>query len=244
MRGVEAKDGEIIRRIRGLLALGDTTKNPSVQQAAAAAAKAQELMLKYNIAQAQIDLEGEETERISAVGVHTPQRSHWQRSLYECIARTNFCRSLYTPGSTKMELIGRRHNVELVSWMFEYLVRAIKTETEALWEIQTLCYPETRGRKWRHSFALGAQHAIARRLRAQRRRDQMAVGADSQALVVGMDREVAVWIEEAYGRLGRAQARGVTIDGGAFSHGKTFGATVALNRPVRYTQHRARLASA
>src|SRR5262245_56441648 len=83
---------KVIEKIRLLLKLSES---PNVYEAAAAAAKAQELMFKYNLDLAQVEAVRPESaepyiqERFSVGG-----SSHWLKLLMFAIARHNFCQAV------------------------------------------------------------------------------------------------------------------------------------------------------
>src|SRR5579862_3430538 len=104
----------VIRRIAALKRLAEGAGTPA--EAAAAAAKAQQLMFAHNIEEAHLDARAATAEDlyvnergIEAVGV-------WRQRLIAGIARTNFCRIVYSVagvhgGRPRIGLVGRRENI-------------------------------------------------------------------------------------------------------------------------------------
>lgn len=116
---------EVIERIRKLLALAENNDNE--HQAAAAIAKAMELMEKYSINQHQLSGRRDDRGRNSIEG----GLYGWQRQLWASVAGMNFCLYQYKPGMRKGEkyqhiVIGRHVNVVSTQVMAEYLQQAVE----------------------------------------------------------------------------------------------------------------------
>lgn len=125
----QAKLASIAEKVRALLA--KTVENgATVEEAASAAAKAQELLFKYNLDLAAFG-EGPETNgyvnELHPLGAKNGVPVRWRRELFHAIAETNFCRSLhYTTGTPRMAVIGRPHDVEFVRYLYDYLAATLE----------------------------------------------------------------------------------------------------------------------
>lgn len=111
---------KIIQKIRNLLALAEN--NPSMQEAAAAVLKAQELMAKYHMECA--DFEDGSCGQEIIKTVHTLRRGHhdnckWRYFLAEIIA-ANFCCRTYRSGRSVM-FYGYEKDAQAAAEVFRFL---------------------------------------------------------------------------------------------------------------------------
>ncbi|QIG66070.1 unknown function [Ochrobactrum phage vB_OspP_OH] len=113
-------DSKIIERIKKLLALANN--NPNEAEAAAAMAKAQELLEAYNLDAAVVgarDNARKDTKKKG--GLYS-----WQRKLWDAVAKLNFCyyvsiKGLARGSSYEHRLIGSHANVVATEMMAQYL---------------------------------------------------------------------------------------------------------------------------
>jgi hypothetical protein len=167
----DAPDG-IHEKLRKLLALAKST---NVHEAAAAAAKAQELIAKYRIEAAMLDDEPQRRSRpgpdesIVVRKVHTFATwrvDAWALSLVCDVARVNGCSPWYH-GSYRggpaafVEAAGFEADLATSCFLSEYLVREVVALARAA---QRFDRSERRGRTWMNNFRLGAATEIGRRL--------------------------------------------------------------------------------
>lgn len=158
----------IRERIRRLLALSESS---NVHEAAAAAAKAQELMSKHQIDQAELaEQAGEVDEPLCEEDLQVFGRNMvtWRATLAASVAEANGCDSynqVWRGESGRQvramtRIIGPASAVQAVRYLLAYLER----------EINRLCQLERdEGRSeaaWLNSFRLGASYEIGRRVKA------------------------------------------------------------------------------
>jgi hypothetical protein len=185
----------IMDRIRKLLALATST---NTHEAALAAAKAQALMFQHNITTAQIDALASQDahkaqyvrEDITLIGAHRNSKN-WRRLLIFNLARPNFCQAFSFRGTTRMALVGQRHNIELITYLAAYLTREIERLAREGYHALTWYQRDVPQRTWEDSFCRGAVRAIGYRLSQQRTEDEQQVPDTSRALVVLEDQHVA-----------------------------------------------------
>jgi Protein of unknown function (DUF2786) len=180
----------IEERIRKLLALADS---PNENEAAAAAEKAQALMLRYGIELATVAASG--GERL-AVDEHVldGKVDPWRRMLAAAVARSAGGEIVWAPGGGrgqgKIFFYGPAGAVGGIVELYRYL----EAQLVVISATATAARRERRvhGRTWRNSFLLGAVGRLGQRLDA--RRAQTTVAADnSRALVLvktAVDREI------------------------------------------------------
>ncbi len=177
---------EMIRRLLGL-----ATSN-NVHEATLAAAKAQELLFKYNLDIAQIEeLGGPQAQEYISEFIelsNTKQYISWKRGLLHIIAKYNFCRTVSYTNSVQCMIVGKRHNIEVVQYLYSYLAGEVARLAENGYK--------NNNRKgwvqkptWINSFCSGAVSGIYQQLRAQRVQD-LGLSSSSTAMVVTTDREL------------------------------------------------------
>ncbi len=149
--------------------------NSNVEEASSAAARMQELIEKYNIAEAELDFSDQDTPEDFTNEEFYQEKGkniiRWKLSLASTLARLNNCkmvfqrgRKIYPTGKTingKTIIYGRPSKVAIVRYMFQYLVR----------EIERLCKEAVRdgygrGKSYTNAFKVGAVEVIALRLHA------------------------------------------------------------------------------
>ena len=181
----------IEERIRKLLALADS---PNENEAAAAAEKAQALMLRYGIEMAAVAASG--GERL-AVDEHVVDGKvdPWRRMLAAAVARSAGGQAVWAPdgygrGRGKIFFYGPSGTVGGIVELYRYL----EAQLVVISATATAARRERRvhGRTWRNSFLLGAVGRIGQRLDA-RRAETAQAGENGRALVLvktAVDREI------------------------------------------------------
>lgn len=166
---------KVIDRIVKLLKL--STNNPSVEEAASAAAMAQRLMLEHQISQAEVE-EGEEEptpEEIILDSVEVPGKrlATWRVNLWFAVAEGNNCKPILTPGhyksrtKPKLKAVGRQSNIDATLYMYAWLSKEIDYLTKEA-KIINWNHDRGEGRRFANSFRLGAVDEISRRLKEQK----------------------------------------------------------------------------
>jgi hypothetical protein len=154
-------------RIRKLLALADS---PNENEAAAAAEKAQALMLRYGIELATIAVSGGEC---LAVDEHVldGKVDPWRRMLAAAVARSAGGEIVWAPGGYgrsqgKIFFYGPAGTVGGIVELYRYLEAQLVVISAAA--TATRRERRVHGRTWRNSFLLGAVGRLAQRLDARR----------------------------------------------------------------------------
>lgn len=230
---------KIIDRIKKLLNL---SKSDNEEEAALAAARATELMLKHEIEEAQLgeveeveDVEEQEADR-------TGQRVPWKSTLQNGLALSQGCQ-MYT--STKWDsdkrkkfvaymIVGQPSKVATIRYMYQYLSNEIDRLADRAYRVE---HRECRASKvdppsaraWKNAFRLGAASMIYSRLTEQRKKTHAKAKADGQstALVVVAKAEEAVelHVKKHHPRMGKAAAA-------SYSSGSGYGAGRAAGKKV------------
>jgi len=250
----------IIEQIRRLRALATSSNE---HEAAAAAAKAQELLLKYNISifdipDDPVHKEDIEAETVSIKGQSKGDVYRWKVSLMSDIAKYNFCQALlqthkdYSKGwkgvisGRSMIVIGKAHDREVVFFLFQTLVATLERLAERYPKRNP---PGTPPQTWgpQKSFLFGATAVIGERLRDTYIEAMRVAQADptSKALVVVNTSQRAL---DLYARTKFVVKKGVGLgdhdrpEFGAYMAGRAAGAALPLNKGVKGEQREGRRA--
>lgn len=161
---------EAMRKAAKLLRLA-TSSNPN--EAAAAAAKAQEIMDRYKLSGDSLNLEGNAPEEKV---IHCPQdplerdaNARWKGFLAVSISKANQCQVYATSGTYC--LIGRPSDMQAVRYLYAWLVQEVQRLTDA--------HCVGCGRTYRNNFSIGCTETIGEKLREQRKQTVEAVKAEA-----------------------------------------------------------------
>lgn len=227
----------IIDKVRKLMRLAES---PNANEAAAAAAKAQQLIDEHNLSAAMLTLEtgveepDEDIEDFGKKGApldSRPKADRWRITLASNVAYGNGCRIYYTGGT--IALVGRPSDADAVRYLYGYLAR----------EVDRLAERDGRGcgRTWRNNYRLGVVDTISRKLREQRekfKQEAQRAVANTQALMVvnraiakvekrGTD--VTKWMDTNL-KLRSGSASQSAYDPSARVAGRRAGESIAINR--------------
>jgi len=171
----------VIERVRKLLALSRSS-NP--HEASAAAEKARELVEKYKLAQADIEMK----EEGAAIESHPYSQNvvGWQRDLGFVLARSFFCRAIHTPrgkdtgGRCWLHFIGKPEDIATTLALFNFLRRELKRLAKHAYETYRGRFIKFGGLgtgpklvepwAWKRDFHNGAIFVIDGRLHAMTRK--------------------------------------------------------------------------
>jgi hypothetical protein len=239
----------VLRKVRKLLDLAGN--NPSVEEAASAAEKAQALITKYGLTLIDVD-----TERDAAgnedltrgyenvpfnYGGHDHSRE-WRLELLHRLAQLNFCQVIrYTwnrkygtkaAQANKSSIIGQPGHIDLVVFLFESIARQLQSManaeyTKAVREGHAWCSVM----KWKKGFAYGAIEVILARLEAQRR--ELEGAPEVRALVVIADAQLVAATEKYFPKLKEGRERTLKVNGDAYYRGREAGQKVAINQALK-----------
>lgn len=215
------KEASILELVRRLLALSSSSNQ---HEAALATAKAQELLLKYNLEL--VDVPDKERESITREFYQNDSSATWLSGLLSVVARNNFCRAI-GHGSGRMAIIGEPHNIEIVKYLYDYLKGEINRLADSEWGWYDGYV--TSAREWKHAFRHGAVNTINARLKATREQAQQDV--NTRALVVQSDQALEAKVQELYLRIRTRNAPRVNSDG--YQAGKQAGYSIGIRQGVQ-----------
>ena len=174
----------VIEKIKKLNALAADMANEN--EAALAAAKVQALLMQYNLTMETVadKPDANPYEKNEEELKCNRNTKGWKAALYHVIARHNFCRIVNFPATTKIAVIGKRHNQEAVRYMFDYLEREIERLAK-----KAAGYQLQKKAMYFRDYCNGAVRTINDRLKEQKEAME-TTQAECFALVVKTDAEL------------------------------------------------------
>ena len=227
---------DVMARIAKIQRLAERGGTP--HEAAAAAAKVQELLAQHSLTLAQVAIAGGEP--LSGYGhrQHSTGHSMWRRSLMSVLARSNMCLALYLIGGETIDVFGHRDNVRVVIDLYIWLAAEIDRMAEVAWS------REGSGavRAWKNRYREGAVQTIAERLTEEPKARQATVAPTNTALVVIQDKVNAV-VDKVYPGIKRHNIHHSVPSGGGYDAGARDAAGMTVARSARIGAGPARIAS-
>ena len=163
----------IIEKIQKLINLKEGAEAVnSLAEAENAAAKLQDLLLKYNldledVKEAQIKKRATEIhdDWIDLTDKQDKRESFWVPKLYGAIARHNMCRVLIE--KNHVWILGEARNVQLILYICDQMVSKVRLAEKSAWKLyESMNGFEKRG-TFRRGFFEGAAHGIDARLMSE-----------------------------------------------------------------------------
>lgn len=241
---MSADQEKVADKIRRLLALSESD-NP--HEAALAAAKAQDLILKYAVSQEQIRASGGATDdgpiEKESFGDYRGRIPDWHVALCSAMERSFMCSTFYTPGR-RLWVVGRASARMAFVATHHHLVAQIVHMADGGWtkEREQMEDLEPRGmggyaQRWKRSFAHGAIQTIRERLSEDIKRLEAASEvADAgeevrQTAIVLRDRhqEAKQWVS-ANLSLGGGRRSAPLGSSGGLAAGRAAGRIIDLQR--------------
>jgi hypothetical protein len=222
---------DLIQRLQKVRALTDSSV-PG--EAAAAAAKLQEILLKYNLEMEDIEEDSpvpddkyvkEELE----LGVTSGNMINWRRILLSGIARSLMCAAFGYQGTRQMVIVGQRHNIEMSRHFYDYLSSEIDRLADATW-MKARNRSREHARSWKSSFYNGAVDIVVQRLE-EKYQQVSKQDSHTQALVLKNERDLDDAVGNLIGRVRKNTVRQRHSKAG-YNRGVRAGKRVNLDRPV------------
>ncbi len=154
----------VLVMIRKCLALG---QSPNENEAAAAMAKAQDLLAKYNLSMEDLGTPENEEDKVIRFGYSILGRFNWRRYLVSIVAETNFCKVLLSNHRDILYIVGRPVNAEAVKLIVDFIL----PQVEKMGHTATVRYrPGVDGNeskmRYRNSWMWGCIQRVGQRLKA------------------------------------------------------------------------------
>lgn len=205
----------IVIKIKKLMAL---SKSSNEHEAALAASKAQELLLRYNVEMSTVDnvnLNSEDTRLVSEFHELFPLNViQWKRDLAFAVAKANLCIGVFSGNG--MYFLGKKVNIDISRYLFDTIVSDIERIAEDRWKQLTQLrklqkeFPQinvfsesslkyVHAKTWKASFYVGAIEVI--KVRLQENLTELQVNNDNMmALVTTEQQRLKSFFKETFPR--------------------------------------------
>jgi len=239
---------KIIEKVQNLLNL---SKSDNVNEAALAARRAQEMIERHRIEQAELDRMRQEQAQqgIGDIRIHmihkTGKMYNWQHILASALAEANYCRYMVNQEAGHMLVAGTHEDALMVHWLFQVYTNEIRELFEGMYRYNHPLVLQHAGvsnkRKARNSFFLGAAVAIGERIKEARERARDEARQTTEAGLVCINESIATLDQHeqrvqkfSEGIASERQNRKIEYNPHAFAAGQRAGAQVDIdrNRPV------------
>jgi len=206
---------KIIIKIQKLLSLGSSD---NIHEAQAATLKANQLLLKHNLAQR--DIKGEELFYISR-SLEAKRNSQKLQSISE-IARTFFVHPVfnYGKGVVYLELMGKKENV-LVA---EYVCHFLDHEFEKLWKQAQKENPKLKGMKAKNSFFVGLAQGFTQK--------QESFNSQNQKAIIKIQTDLSIQVRKFYSGLS-SMSMGGKRDQDSLKLGNIAGKNLSIRQGIK-----------
>lgn len=237
-------DAKLLDKIQKLLTLAAGEAN--VSESEQAAAKARELITKYNVDQSRLRPSEHTVEATMIVSQNyyiTGRYTQWQRDLFHQLRKFYFVSTLLgyvsgiernelgrlvkstdkKRGYNEVEVIGRKTDVTmfitLISSLINQFRNAADNDLAALKSANALL---VNAGTWRNSFYKGCVRGITAKLESEWRA-QNETDENLRALVVVTDKAIRQWTSNKYPRLGKMQSSQSVTSRSAYDSGYATG---------------------
>ncbi len=222
---------DLIQRLKKVRAL---TQSSVPGEAAAATAKLQEILLKYNLEMVDIEDDSSEVddryvrEELEIVAT-SGNMINWRRILLSGIARSLMCAAFGYRGAAQMVIVGQRHNIAMVRHFYDYLASEISRLADTTWE-EARSETTEHGRGWKSSFYNGAVDIVIQRLE-EKYQQVSRQSSHTQTLVLKNEQALDNAVRSLIGRVRKSAVRQRRSKSG-YNRGVRAGKRVSLDRPV------------
>ncbi|BCS55168.1 DUF2786 domain-containing protein [Geobacter sp. SVR] len=166
----------IIDKIRKLLRLANSSNE---HEAALAAARAQELLAKHNLDEAELtEREIPKEAGVASVDNVVKKPASWVYLLASAVAGAFDCKYFHSPYHGRVSFVGVDLDHEVASFTFGYLYRTInRLAAEFMGKSQQRRLTAKGKKKVRLSYCLGCTHIVSQKLREQHERTPITTTA-------------------------------------------------------------------
>lgn len=225
---------ERIRKVQGYLA----SDNPA--EAAVAAAKLSELLIRHNLSMSDIPTEDRTRDDPwinSATDLDGSKKlTDWRITLGAAIARANLCKVIIS--GSHLQWLGRTSNVEVAQYIYETCGNDLQRIADGMWyAIRDLLRQNgqessVNGRTWKSTFLMGAAVGVKQKLEDEHKSWQQS-DVKITALIVTNDRELSDFVHSEYPRLGYSnRSSGYAQGGNAFGLGVATGKSMSFRQGI------------
>ena len=204
---------KILSKVKKLLKLAESA---NTHEATLATAKANELLMKYNLAH--IEDADKESEEVCVKNVYEAKRSNVQmNALYE-ILENFYVQPVFNRGQKKayLEVIGSRTNVELADYIAKFLIN----EFERLYKLSGL-----KGVAAKNSFIRGISEGFTHKIKSQQQERP-----DYKNELISLDKVLKSQVAMVYSRMGSSSSSSKKNDHHARELGRQAGSNMSIHQ--------------
>ena len=224
---------EKIRKVQGYL------KSYNPNEAAVAAAKLTEMLLKHNIDISQIPQSERKRDPFTKQTIRTETKQQipeWKISIGFSVAKANLCRMVTSYDSREVYFLGRESNVEVTQFIYETCTRDLQAMADTFWYVikDVLKGDGTEtihGRTWKMQFLTGAAAGVQQKLREEIERWRNE-NTNANALIVTNDSELQVYMKSIFPNLGTHSSSSYVRGGNAYGLGVATGKNIQFKTGV------------
>ena len=220
----EERREKLLDIVKKLLAL--SSNNPNEHEAVLAAAKAQEILLNYNLSMTDVEVQDEGCVQLN-LDLNSCKIPTWQAVLIVSVSKAFFCKAIRV-GNGVYTIIGSIADTQVVKYTFDYLNQTIMRLSEIYVTNQIR---HVHKKSLRYSYSIGIVRTLQNKLDLieQERRQETSQGKTYNALVVIKDGLVNKYVKEHYPSLISRTLKTNYFDSSAYNQGKIDGANVAIH---------------
>lgn len=181
------------QKIQQVCKLIELSKSSNQEEAANAAARAAEIMLKYQIEEA--DLEKSPDNAVKPVKRTVVERTgkivEWRNTLLWGLSKSMGCEFYYVSGNHRGDeamyvVIGDEDSARTIEYMYKYLANEVDRLAKDTWNNEGKYDADATARGWKSAFRTGCSQVIFNRLREQRKEtfEQARLAGKSTAMMV------------------------------------------------------------
>lgn len=218
-----------IRKVQGYL------KSDNINEAAVAAAKLTELLIKHNIDLSDIPSEQRKADPFVNVATDTESQRllDWRVEMANAIAKANLCK-LVISGS-HLQWLGRESNVAVAQYIYETTANQLQAMADGLWYAIRAALAGSganmmHGRTWKTDYLNGAATGVRMKLEEETL-TMRAEYANVNALMLTNEHELRQYTNDQYSRLGNS-GRSVRSGGNAYGAGVITGRNVSFRSGI------------
>lgn len=229
-------DDSIVLKIKKLKNL-TSSNNPA--EAALAAEKMQELLIKYNVDIKTVDAASihkheDYTKEYQDIVGNGRNRKIWQLDLARTIAVNNLCRLLESRNN--IIWIGKKSNIEACQFMLSSIAFDLERIADANWE--ALSYLKSQGKlltlphgkRWKASFFAGAVNEISNRLYESSR--NLSQSENVMALITLSGKELQEAQDKFFPKVRHVSRASNPLDSGGYNAGRAAGKSLQFKKGI------------
>jgi hypothetical protein len=231
---------QIISRIKKLLKHAESAKSiGSLKEAEVFAAKAQELLMEYNVTMMEVAMAAEKDNDQFASWTYGESISYadlsgnrWKFELIDVLTKHNLCRFTFNKYLKTFRVYGNMSNVDTVVWLFNFInIALLRLSKDSYCAIPMDRRFLTTRRAYIQSFLVGAVHGLDKKLQLQR--EEQARNAKMHDLIVYNAKALETYLQIIVPNIKPGKGFGKTDLGMGYREGYETGKGLTVQPPIK-----------